>query len=67
MIQEIEEYGVLIADSPSALSERVNQRIKEGWVPLGGIAIAVSPQEINTDGSGGDYWEYAQAMVRVKG
>jgi hypothetical protein len=46
------EYMILYDASPEGLSDKVNAYIKEGWRPLGGVAITSS------------FWQYAQAMVR---
>jgi hypothetical protein len=49
------EYMVITHHWISNLTERVNDAIKQGWVPQGGIAYAV--------GQGNDE-RFAQAMVR---
>lgn len=42
-------------NDPETLEKRVNQLIAEGWVPTGGVTIAV----------GYGRWRYAQAMTRT--
>jgi hypothetical protein len=46
------EYDVIRADSDTGLVRIVNELIKDGWEPLGGIAV--------------DYEYVYQAMKRVK-
>lgn len=43
----------------NALAEEVNTKIQEGWLPLGGLALATVPDR---DGGGG-HFIYSQAMV----
>jgi hypothetical protein len=35
----ITDYDVIAAGTITALRKRVNEWIREGWVPLGGVAI----------------------------
>jgi hypothetical protein len=39
----ITEYKIVSALSPKELSDAVNEMIKEGWQPTGGICIAQVP------------------------
>ncbi len=51
------EYKIVeMKHDASKLEENVNRLIQEGWTPLGGIAVAYSPQT-------GHWWFY-QAMVK---
>jgi hypothetical protein len=51
------EYKVIEAKGEASnLQEDVNRHIEHGWVPVGGVAVAYSPQS-------GNWWFY-QAMFR---
>jgi Domain of unknown function (DUF1737) len=49
------KYLVVEADSAEALQAKVQHYIGEGWEPLGGLSVAVSPNS-------GSWWYY-QAMI----
>jgi hypothetical protein len=49
------EYCIVTHWNATKLQETVNAYIKSGWVPQGGVSIAVAP--------GGDE-RFAQAMIR---
>ena len=49
-------YQICEANSGDALQKEVNQLIREGWRPVGGVALAQSE-------STGAWWYY-QAMIR---
>lgn len=52
------EYRVIEAkDDANNLQKAVNEQIMEGWEPLGGIAVAYSPQSF--------CWWFYQAMVKT--
>ena len=63
----IKEYAVAIGLSPDELSKEVNSKIKEGWMPIGGISFCLRhittagpndpPQATHKQGS-----VYAQAL-----
>lgn len=38
----ITEYKIAAADSEQKLVDDINSLIREGWQPLGGIAVAIS-------------------------
>lgn len=57
---KIIDYVTMISDSLEDLDTVVNNFIKEGWQPFGGVAISLS----ETDNS--RYAEYAQAMVKYE-
>ena len=51
------EYMIIEANYKDNLVERVNKKIKDGWIPLGGVAIAYSiPSSIA--------YTYTQAMAK---
>jgi len=51
------DYKIITATSCDQLAKRVNKAVVEGWVPLGGIALAANHPE---------YTDFvAQAMVRT--
>jgi hypothetical protein len=54
------EYQVIEAkDEAGNLQAKVKQEIEEGWVPVGGVAVAYSPQSYN--------WWFYQPMTREAG
>jgi hypothetical protein len=60
----MKEYDVALADNPSDLHENVTEMIRNGWEPLGGVAVSHWSENV-----GGQWYkqqEYAQAMVREK-
>lgn len=48
------EYEIVMAKEASELEEQVNEMIKEGWIPCGGVTISVV---YNVD-------RYYQAMIK---
>lgn len=47
--------GAPLSNALSELTEKVNQKLKEGWEPQGGVAVALTDYE----------WFYAcQAMIK---
>ncbi len=54
------DYLVLANANPLQLSERVNEKIEEGWTPLSGVSVGTSLSAGNTLVS------YAQAIVKYK-
>jgi hypothetical protein len=51
------EYNVIEAKGQAFhLTKAVNEQIQDGWEPVGGIAVACSPN--------GAWWYY-QAMIRT--
>jgi hypothetical protein len=51
------QYKVIEAkDKAANLQEEVNRQIREGWVPVGGIAVGYSSQSYN--------WWFYQAMIK---
>jgi hypothetical protein len=54
------QYKVIEAKGEAAdLQDEVNRHIEEGWAPVGGVAVAYSPQTGN--------WWYYQALVKESG
>ena len=51
------KYETLGADNLNNLDREVNVAIKDGWQPLGGVAVAVVDDAIETR------YTYLQAMV----
>ena len=52
-------YWLCEADGANKLQEVVNQHIRKGWRPIGGIAVVQSQSTSS--------WWYYQAMVLVEG
>ena len=50
------EYKVVCESSPQKLEKAVNDLIKMGWKPLGGVSFAGSDRV--------QMWNYIQAMVK---
>lgn len=42
---KIIEYEILYAKNEDALADKVNEWIKEGWQPFGGIGVEAMPSE----------------------
>lgn len=53
---KIKQYWLVTSDSQEELMDKVNVMIKDGWQPLGGVAIRTY-----MIGTG---WTCAQAMVK---
>lgn len=53
------EYVVLLDTDPSGLSSQVNNLIRNGWTPQGGVAVT----EVH-DEQEGEQTQWAQAMVK---
>ncbi|WP_425614678.1 DUF1737 domain-containing protein [Anatilimnocola sp. NA78] len=51
------QYTILVASSPEQLAEQVNQRIAEGWMPSGGVSVAVYVGSVT----------FCQAMMQGQG
>lgn len=49
------EYDVVICDFLYQLTEKVNRLVKEGWHPLGGVAVLVDD----------DVVKFLQAVIKV--
>jgi hypothetical protein len=49
-MDNIAEYTILTATSPQDLIKYVNEHIKQGWEPTGGVQFVISPQETNLGG-----------------
>lgn len=54
---KIIEYDTATSLSEETLRQFINKKIKEGWQPLGGISVAVSPEDTEL---------YSQALVKYK-
>ncbi len=52
------EYQTIVASDDIDLDGYVNEAMREGWVPLGGVSIAM------IDGDHEPSLRYAQAMTR---
>jgi hypothetical protein len=51
------KYKVIEANGEAInLQEEVNRHIRDGWVPIGGVAVGYSPQSYN--------WWFYQAMIK---
>ena len=63
------EYKLVSESHGHTLEESVNTLIRTGWVPLGGVAVAVMHSAIENDRKGCTEhetdWVYAQAMTRT--
>ncbi len=65
-MQQITEYKIVMSQAPAELAKLINELIKEGWIPTGGVAITQSPVSKQV----GDYLATEtmshQAMVKLK-
>lgn len=63
------EYRCVQEDTCASLEDAVNALLDEGWVPLGGMSVAVLHTESMNDRKGymdsTTEWVYAQAMTRT--
>lgn len=57
-MKKITAYCCLREDNPTLLATLVNEAIKDGWQPLGGIGIASFATDVT------NYTDFAQAMVK---
>ena len=61
------EYKVLIASDGASLSDAVNEAIRAGWMPQGGVAVTQDSRVWENERKGYTEHEtettYAQAMV----
>lgn len=57
-------YDVLISDELDDLIEEVNQRIHDGWKPIGGIEIITEIIEIERKGYTKTQITYLQAIYK---
>jgi hypothetical protein len=53
----IEDYQIVSGLTKNKLEELVRQQIKDGWEPIGGVAIAAEV---------GDFCEFWQAMIKYE-
>jgi hypothetical protein len=61
MIREhIYDYDIEEWSSARVLQEHVNQRIQDGWIPLGGVTVAMKRESTHA-------MTYVQAMVKCEG
>lgn len=51
-------YKIITKPTATELEREVNSNIRNGWVPIGGVSVAVN--------STTSYWEYSQAMTLTK-
>lgn len=56
MSEYIKEYSIASSDSDTMLAITVNKMIKNGWQPLGGVAV-VQPNSRT--------YSFSQAMVKI--
>lgn len=63
------EYKFVSKESGTKLEEAVNELMAAGWVPLGGVSVAVLHRIWQNDHKGYEEseteWVYAQAMTRT--
>lgn len=56
------EYIIVEGDSASVLQDIINNLIRMGWRPIGGVAVVRWQHE-----RGAPQWNYTQAMTREHG
>ena len=62
MAKATPEYQIITAYQSNDLENRINDEIKDGWTPLGGIVItSLSPVLVKKFEA---YFYFAQAMVK---
>jgi hypothetical protein len=62
------EYRVASSGSPKGLETEVSLLMMQGFVPIGGVSVAVLHRQWANEREGGTEsetdWEYSQAMLR---
>lgn len=62
------EYQILYSGSPSGLTQKVNEQIKEGWKPVGGHSVVEHHRQNRFSGSQHMDTriesEYSQTMIK---
>lgn len=66
MNSKITEYKIVTTNAPAELINEVNNLIKEGWVPTGGITVVQTDFVRETEGHLGKQSITMQAMVKLK-
>ena len=61
---QITEYTIITDFAPVALIKLVNEKIQEGWQPIGGVMTIVGPPQ-QTGGYVAQQTTSSQAMVRM--
>lgn len=59
-------YCIVYASTRNHLSEKVKSKIKQGWIPLGGVFVEPA-QYIGKNDLGWDDWlrgDYLQSMIK---
>ena len=60
------EYKIVMATSPAELSKTINEMLKDGWVPTGGVFITQSPVSKPVTGGYLETQTFShQAMVKL--
>lgn len=60
-------YNLVVSGDPQDLVDQVNKHLSEGWLPVGGIAIAINDfHSVDHEGSREENAEqiFAQAMIQ---
>ena len=60
----ITQYYIVYADHMDDLEEIVNKKLKEGWEPQGGIAVAVTKAPVTPESKDNRWYTYLQAVVK---
>lgn len=65
-MENIKEYKIVTAFSGQDLQNEVNKLIKEGWMPIGGVALNSTnvDKALNQPIPAGIYLTYAQSLIR---
>ena len=58
--KKITEYILVTNSNPLQVSNKVNECIEQGWVPLAGVSVGAAMSD------GNSLVSYAQAMVKYK-
>lgn len=58
MEMNIEDYIILYAEYAEALTQKVKNMNKEGWIPLGGVSFMQTDHSYDM--------QYSQAMIKVR-
>lgn len=65
-MQKVTEYKIVVSKSPGELTDTINEMLKDGWVPTGGIFVTQSPVQ-RQQGNYTVVESYShQAMIKVE-
>jgi hypothetical protein len=58
------KYETIVANDAETLDERVQEKLNEGWEPLGGVAVTHWSYDESFDSFTQTGFQYVQAMIK---